>query len=146
MSCSNCGNPICPDCMTPTPVGMRCPECSKQKTQVRNVRAQYDARPRVTIGLIAHQRPDLLRDELAVGPRRAGGHFFTDYGLYGPLVRRRASTGGWSRAASCTAGLLHIGFNMYILWFLGNLLEPSLGPWRFGGLYFASLLLGLVRA
>ena len=29
VSCSNCGRPICPDCMTPTPVGMRCPECSQ---------------------------------------------------------------------------------------------------------------------
>ena len=53
VSCSNCGRPICPDCMTPTPVGMRCPECSKQTTKVRNVRAQYDAQPVVTIGLIA---------------------------------------------------------------------------------------------
>ena len=35
VSCSNCGRPICPDCMTPTSVGMRCPECAKQKTQVR---------------------------------------------------------------------------------------------------------------
>ena len=25
VSCSNCGRPICPDCMTTTPVGMRCP-------------------------------------------------------------------------------------------------------------------------
>ena len=31
---------------------------------------------------------------------------------------------------------------MYILWFLGNLLEPSLGPVRFLGLYLASLLTG----
>src|SRR6187399_1511657 len=35
VSCSNCGNPICPDCMTPTPVGMRCPDCARQKTTVR---------------------------------------------------------------------------------------------------------------
>ncbi len=34
VSCSNCGRPICPDCMTPTPVGMRCPECASQRTQV----------------------------------------------------------------------------------------------------------------
>ena len=31
VSCSNCGRPICPDCMTPTPVGMRCPECSRRR-------------------------------------------------------------------------------------------------------------------
>ena len=34
VSCSNCGRPICPDCMTPTSVGMRCPECAAA-TQVR---------------------------------------------------------------------------------------------------------------
>src|SRR5262245_66388419 len=35
VSCSNCGRPICPDCMTSTPVGMRCPECARQTTKVR---------------------------------------------------------------------------------------------------------------
>ena len=52
VSCSNCGRPICPDCMTPTPVGMRCPECSSQRTKV--VRARQLAKvPRVTYALIA---------------------------------------------------------------------------------------------
>src|SRR5919109_4855984 len=35
VSCSNCGRPICPECMTSTPVGMRCPECARQTTKVR---------------------------------------------------------------------------------------------------------------
>src|ERR1700712_3917338 len=26
--CSNCDRPICSDCMRPSPVGMRCPECA----------------------------------------------------------------------------------------------------------------------
>src|SRR5687768_17576230 len=51
VSCSNCGKPICPDCMTATPVGMRCPECSRQKTPVRTLRNVY-AEPRVTYVLI----------------------------------------------------------------------------------------------
>src|ERR1700704_3975166 len=52
VSCSNCGRPICPDCMTPTSVGMRCPECSKQKTKV--VRRGYaPGEPVLTYGLIA---------------------------------------------------------------------------------------------
>src|ERR671921_510743 len=37
VQCSNCGRPICPDCMTVTPVGMRCPECARERTQVRRV-------------------------------------------------------------------------------------------------------------
>src|SRR5437660_9768285 len=51
VSCSNCGRPICPDCMTTTPVGMRCPECAKQRTQVRRMR-DMPAGPQVTIALI----------------------------------------------------------------------------------------------
>ena len=38
VSCSNCGRPICPDCMTPTPVGMRCPECARDRTREGRVR------------------------------------------------------------------------------------------------------------
>ena len=51
VSCSNCGRPICPDCMTSTPVGMRCPECSRQKTPVRTMRNVY-ADPTATYVLI----------------------------------------------------------------------------------------------
>jgi membrane associated rhomboid family serine protease len=71
----------------------------------------------------------------------AGGRIFNDYALYGPAV----ADGQWWRLVTSGflhGGLLHVGFNMYILWFLGNMLEPSLGPWRFGALYFASLLAG----
>ena len=40
--CSNCERPICPDCMTATPVGMRCPECARQRQHVRTVRSGTD--------------------------------------------------------------------------------------------------------
>lgn len=143
VSCSNCGRPICPDCMTPTPVGMRCPECSKQTTKVRNVRAQYDARPAVAIGLIAINVLIFFGTSSQSGLGSGGGSIFADYGLFGPAVASpfneywRLLTSGFLHS-----GFLHVGFNMYILWFLGNLLEPSLGPFRFAGLYFASLLSG----
>src|ERR671920_522836 len=52
VSCSNCGNPICPDCMTATPLGMRCPECSRQRTPVRTMQSMY-AQPTATYVLIA---------------------------------------------------------------------------------------------
>jgi membrane associated rhomboid family serine protease len=37
---------------------------------------------------------------------------------------------------------LHIGFNMYLLYLLGNLLEPAIGSLRFALIYFTSLLAG----
>src|SRR5919205_843680 len=52
VNCSSCGRPICPDCMTPTPVGMRCPECSRQRTQVRTIRAT-STEPQLTYAIIA---------------------------------------------------------------------------------------------
>ncbi len=39
-------------------------------------------------------------------------------------------------------GLIHVGFNMFMLWQLGQVLERSLGPVKFTLLYFASLLGG----
>src|SRR3954452_21613586 len=52
VSCSSCGRPICPDCMTATSVGMRCPECSRQRTQVHTIRSMTD-QPTATYVLIA---------------------------------------------------------------------------------------------
>src|SRR3954447_19550499 len=43
VSCSNCGRPICPECMTSTSVGMRCPECARQTTKVRVGQAAFGA-------------------------------------------------------------------------------------------------------
>ena len=44
------------------------------------------------------------------------------------------------------AGLLHIAFNMYFVYFLGNMLEPAIGKLRFGALYIVSLLGGSLGA
>src|SRR5215510_4941135 len=87
VSCSNCGRPICPDCMTPTPVGMRCPECSRQRTQVRTVRTM-STEPRLTYALIAINVVVFLA-ELASGSggfSGASGSVYREGALFGPLV------------------------------------------------------------
>ena len=70
-----------------------------------------------------------------------GGHLQSQLSLYGPAVAR----GDWYRLVSSGFvhyGLLHIGFNMLLLYQLGLLLEPALGRLRFVVLYFAALLAG----
>ncbi len=143
VSCSNCGRPICPDCMTPTPVGMRCPECSRDKTPVRtlqNIQSAVQLTP-VLIGVS-------VVAALASGSIGAGGsgnELFARGALFGPLVADgeywRLITGGFLHS-----GLIHLGFNMYLLWMLGNMLEPAFGQVRFGLLYLVSLLAGSAGA
>lgn len=145
VSCSSCGRPICPDCMTPTPVGMRCPECARQRTRVVRGVGQADgfSRAPATYVLIAINVVAFLIEiaSSSGGLGSVGGKLSLDFGLYGPFV----AEGEWYRLITSGflhASLIHIGFNMFLLYLLGRLLEPALGTPRFLALYFASLLAG----
>jgi membrane associated rhomboid family serine protease len=143
VSCSSCGRPICPDCMTPTPVGMRCPECSKERTKVRTVTSPSDE-PVITYALIAVNVLVFL-GELAGGgavASRGGGSVIDNGGLIGSAIAQDHEYWRLVTSGFLHAGLIHIGFNMYLLYILGTLLEPAIGRARFAILYFTSLLGG----
>jgi membrane associated rhomboid family serine protease len=141
VACSSCGRPICPDCMTPTPVGMRCPECSRQKTKVRTA-ATLTSEPQLTYLLIAINVIAWLGMLASGAPiSGVGGTVYQHGALYGPLVADgewwRIITGGFLHA-----GILHIAFNMYFLYFLGTILEPMIGRLRFALIYVVALVGG----
>jgi membrane associated rhomboid family serine protease len=149
VSCSSCGRPICPDCMTPTPVGMRCPECMRQRTKVVHgtggTPGLGDAP--ATYVLIALNVIAFLA-EVATGSGGLGsasGSVVRDFGLLGNGVADgeyyRLITGGFLHA-----GLLHIAFNMFALFIVGRVVEPGIGTPQFLALYFASLLAGAFGA
>ena len=48
LSCSNCGRPICPECMTHAAVGVRCPECSGKRTAMQRAAFMQPNEPWVT--------------------------------------------------------------------------------------------------
>lgn len=133
--------------MTPTPVGMRCPECASERTRVTRGGSQY-TRGRLgdspaTVALIAINLVAFLA-ELGTGSggfSSAQSSLISDFGLIGGAV----ADGQWYRivtAGFLHAGLMHIAFNMIALWFIGEVLEPSIGTVRFLMIYFASLLAG----
>jgi len=145
VSCSNCGNPICPDCMTATPVGMRCPDCSRQRTQTRSLQS-LAVEPIVTYVLIALNVLIFIGASTVEWP-------YEQFVLFGNGVYV-TSTGGTVDGVAdgsywrlLTTGFLHtqiwhIGLNMLALYWLGRMIEPALGHVRFAGIYFTSLFTG----
>jgi membrane associated rhomboid family serine protease len=150
VSCSNCGRPICPECMTSTPVGMRCPECARQTTKVRVGQGAFSptaGKLPATITLIAINAIVFVAELAAggMGGLDGGGSLIRDGGVRGPEI----ADGDWWRVI--TGGFLHAGFlhlllNMYVLWVAGSILEPGIGTPRFLAIYFVSLLAGSLGA
>ncbi|HEX7610343.1 MAG TPA: rhomboid family intramembrane serine protease [Solirubrobacteraceae bacterium] len=154
VSCSNCGRPICPDCMTTTSVGMRCPECARQTTKVKRMR-DMSAGPQVTIALIAMNVIAFLAEGGGLSLNgEASGSLLTKGALLGSsedphLIGQGVAHGQYWRIVTggfLHANLLHIGFNMWVLYYLGSMLEPALGRLKFGLVYAVSLLAGSLGA
>jgi membrane associated rhomboid family serine protease len=146
VSCSSCGRPICPDCMTPTPVGMRCPECARDRTKVKTMRSASNA-PTVTQVLIALNVLVFVA-ETATGTSLGGanavspGTLFEKGALFGPYIAQSHEYWRLVTAGFLHDGVLHILFNMVFLYFIGQMLEPAIGRLNFAVVYAVSLLAG----
>lgn len=144
VGCSSCGRPICPECMTSTPVGMRCPECARERTRVvRNPTGLAAGGAPFTLTMIGLCVLAYLAEMVGGGasPLEGGGSVIGDFALFGPAV----DAGEWYRLVTSGflhAGLMHLAFNMIALYFLGSLLEPAVGTRRFAAIYVVSLLGG----
>jgi len=141
--------------MTTTPVGMRCPDCAKQRTKVKRMRDTATV-PQVTYALIAINVAVFLSEGSGAyaisGGSGPSGKVFQEGALLGsfPGVPElgvahgqywRIVTGGFLHE-----NLLHIAFNMYVLYILGRMLEPALGHLKFAVIYGVSLLTGSLGA
>jgi membrane associated rhomboid family serine protease len=132
--------------MTPTPVGMRCPECAGQRTRVRTAasvaRTDQPVLTYILIGInVALALGGVMSGASASGGGFGGSSVIRDGAVSGPAVADgevwRLLTAGFLHS-----GLLHLAFNMFALWILGGLLEPAIGRLRFALIYFVSLLGG----
>lgn len=125
--------------MVQASVGFQCPECARSGRQkvYQGTAALAPARPIVTQVLIAINVAVYL---IGLGMRGAN-----DFVLRGGLIGFAVDNGEWYRIV--TSGflhfdVLHLGFNMFMLWLLGSLLEPSMGKWPFLTVYLMSLVAG----
>jgi membrane associated rhomboid family serine protease len=157
LSCSECGRPICTECMTVAPVGLRCPDHSGRPQGVARVRRQVRRAGWAGTGALVTKT--LIAINVAVFLAELGTGSIADNlltgNIYGGFVDRFAldghhvAGGGWWRlltAGFLHANLLHIGLNMFILWLVGAPLEEMLGRGRYLLLYVVSLLAGSAGA
>jgi membrane associated rhomboid family serine protease len=161
LSCSVCERPICTECMTMAPVGIRCPEHSgkpqgaaKLTQGVRRVSFEGSG-ALVTKALIALNVGVFLVN-LAQGASlgRNAGELYQDGGLtalgtFDGISLVGVAEGEWWRmitAAFLHGNLIHLGLNMLMLWWIGGPVEEALGRGRFIALYFASALAGSAGA
>ncbi|MDO8307594.1 MAG: rhomboid family intramembrane serine protease [Actinomycetota bacterium] len=144
--CTRCERPICPECMIAASVGFQCPDCvtlaSRQVRQPTSVAgATLIARPVVTYSLIGITAAIYLA-QMAIGVNAVAG----DYGMWPVGI---AVNGEWWRLVSAAflhGSLLHIAFNMYVLFALGPTLERILGHGRYLALYLLAALGGGVAS
>jgi membrane associated rhomboid family serine protease len=141
--------------MTTTPVGMRCPECAKQRTKVVRMR-NIATVPRLTYALIAVNVIVFLAEGHGAWTisGEASGKLIAKGSLLGSSefaaqAGQGVAHGQWWRLV--TSGflhenLLHIGFNMWVLYYLGMMLEPAIGRLKLGVIYAVSLLTGSLGA
>jgi membrane associated rhomboid family serine protease len=129
--------------MTPTPVGMRCPECSRERTKVKTIRS-VSSDPVVTYALIAVNVLVFLAEGSTGGSLGSGGGgtVFDKGALFGPFIAHKHEYWRLITSGFLHLGLLHLFFNMLFLYFMGPMLEPAIGRLNFAIVYFVSLLGG----
>jgi membrane associated rhomboid family serine protease len=136
--------------MTPTPVGMRCPECARQRTKVKTMRSIGNQGFVATQVLIAINVLVFLAEGPHVftltgsptGPSSLLNHGFLDAPVIGLSHQYyRLLTAGFLHW-----DFLHIGSNMLVLYFVGRMIEPTIGRVRFVAIYFVGLFAGSLGA
>ncbi len=157
LSCSECGRPICYECMTPAPVGLRCPEHSGKPQGVARVAA---AATRATTGVGARRRNAVTLaliglNVLVYAAELAGGGSINGTGSWiyrhGVLVANAVYSNGNlfpvrpdQLASAASQYTLH-GVNQGEWWRLGTSAFLHYGPLHLAmnmfGLYFGGSIL-----
>jgi membrane associated rhomboid family serine protease len=132
--------------MTTTAVGMRCPECARDRTKARRATSvgvgEEPVLTYVLIGInVAVALGGFLSGASATGGGIGGSSLIAD----GAVSRFAIDQGDYWRlltAGFLHSGFLHLLFNMFALYILGGMLEPAIGRLKFGIVYFVSLFAG----
>jgi len=166
--CTRCGRWACTECLVQANVGSHCVECAKAAKPDVKTRAKYWSARQMTLVTFAIMAVNALvfLYVAALDPESILSRDVTkgqiELGLSADIIDRgippvrlldgsvySADPGQWYRIVTSGFlhfGIIHLAFNMYLLYMLGQLLEPAIGRIRFGLVYIASLLGGSAGA
>jgi len=171
VKCVRCDRPICPNCMNQASVGFQCPECvAEGRKSIRQPRTAFGGSLRGHAGMVTKTLIGINVAVFLIGlvvTAVTGGPVVdaimgssTQLHIYGavypgPLIPM--TDGSWAAFGIATGeyyrlftamflhyGIIHLAFNMYVLWIFGRYLERDLGPARFLALYLVCGLGGSV--
>lgn len=137
--------------MTPTSVGMRCPDCSRERTQVKRMGSGNPltgptgwtaTNVLVAINVIVFLAETATGTSLGGASGANPGTIYVKGALFGPFLTQQHEYYRLLTAGFLHDGLLHILFNMFFLFVMGRMLEPAIGKLNFVIVYFVALLAG----
>jgi membrane associated rhomboid family serine protease len=153
VTCSSCGRPICTECMVFAAVGIKCPECAGTPTGAKKTAVKARSYTAVSTDFIVTKALIGLNVLVFLVQVVQSGSFtqpFSEIFFRGALAAPPiAHDDQWYRLVTCAflhGSVLHIFFNMLMLWWFGRPLEHLLGRGRFLAIYFISILAGSAGA
>jgi len=149
--CTRCGRPACSECLVQASVGSHCLDCARAERPNVQTRARYWSARQITlvtysliaINLVIYGWLGLL-DPHAFTSTSSLTEGQANLALQWNVLHFGGQSEYYRLLSSgfLHFGILHVGFNMFLLFQLGRLLEPAIGRIRFGLLYFAALFAG----
>jgi len=133
LRCSRCDRPICGRCAIPASVGQHCPECvAEARRSAPKVRATLQANAPAVYAIIVITVISFVLQQAMPGfyERLLMVPFLIDLGEYWRLLTPVLLHGG----------LIHIFFNMYILYIYGQDVEQAFGTARFLVIYVGTAI------
>jgi membrane associated rhomboid family serine protease len=137
LRCSRCDRPICGRCAIPATVGQHCPWCvAEARRTAPKVRSTMSASAPAVVAIVVANLAVYLAQNLVPAITQ-------QFASFPPAIAQ----GEWWRLITpmflhaplrSTFSLLHIGFNMFVLWNYGPHVEERLGTLRFVVCYFVA--------
>jgi membrane associated rhomboid family serine protease len=131
--CTRCGRPICPDCMTPAPVGHHCPVCVAEGQRGGTRFRPRLFRPRSVTSVILGINVAVFVLELALGG--ATGEVLVRLGAMVPILIAAGEYWRLVTSMFLHVGVIHLLLNSWGLFLFGNLVEGVFGSARFTAIY-----------